>query len=153
MIELLIRHGARLTSRSFFAANEREEPELLELIIKWGWDMDSTRFGQSAVQLIDTLQRRICAPNIVQYPHRAALTHPKILIWLLENGANPDTISNPGPSAPVQTDSRPSQPRLNFPIRVQRKHFWTMAQRCILWPSSTLCRNRTRTVWRLRDCW
>jgi hypothetical protein len=65
MIELLIQHGACLTPCSFFAAMRREEPELLELFIKRGWDMDSTRFGQSTVQLVDTLQCRRCAPNIV----------------------------------------------------------------------------------------
>jgi hypothetical protein len=51
-IELLIRHGARLAYCSFFAAMRREKPKLLKLFIKWGWDMDSTLFGQSAVQLV-----------------------------------------------------------------------------------------------------
>jgi hypothetical protein len=51
-IELLIRHGARLTPCSFFAAIIREEPELLQLFIKWGWDIYSTLFGPSAVALV-----------------------------------------------------------------------------------------------------
>jgi hypothetical protein len=36
MIGLLIRHGARITPCSFFAAVRREEPELLKVFIKWG---------------------------------------------------------------------------------------------------------------------
>jgi len=49
-IELLLEHGAQLKSHSFFGAIARGDPNVFELLIESGWDINSTAYEGTAVQ-------------------------------------------------------------------------------------------------------
>jgi hypothetical protein len=49
-IQLLLTLGAKLKSTSFYSAIAREDAAMLQLLIDFGWDIDSTEFELSAIQ-------------------------------------------------------------------------------------------------------
>ncbi|KAH6865942.1 ankyrin repeat-containing domain protein [Alternaria rosae] len=79
VLEVLFRHEANLTRRSFDAALERgnEEMSLLDLMLKWGWKVGGKGlwYGESVAG--------------------AAIHHENTLRWVLEYGAELNVVSNP----------------------------------------------------------
>ncbi|KAH3995362.1 hypothetical protein HBI70_178240 [Parastagonospora nodorum] len=73
VIERLLTLGARLVPDSLFAAVARQEPEVFQLLIEFGWDINSTRFSHAAIH--------------------HAVDHEVSLRWLLEHGADPNLSS------------------------------------------------------------
>jgi hypothetical protein len=50
MIHKLLTLGATLVSHSLSAAVARQEPEILQSLIDFGWDINSTKFSLAAIQ-------------------------------------------------------------------------------------------------------
>jgi hypothetical protein len=52
IIRLLLQRGAKLQMWSYGQAITRSEPEVFQLLMDHGWDIDSTEFGRPAVLLV-----------------------------------------------------------------------------------------------------
>jgi len=50
LIKRLLNPGARLVADSLPAAVARQEPGVFQLLIDFGWDINSTRFSHAAIQ-------------------------------------------------------------------------------------------------------
>ncbi|CAO2649935.1 Nn.00g012270.m01.CDS01 [Neocucurbitaria sp. VM-36] len=73
-IRVLLQHGSKLNVFAYSKAIAREDPAVFQLLIDHGWDINSTEFENSAVH--------------------SSLSHPNLLRWLLEHGADPNTMSS-----------------------------------------------------------
>ncbi|KAH7063893.1 ankyrin repeat-containing domain protein [Paraphoma chrysanthemicola] len=71
VIKVLLHVGARLNYRAFCAMIAREDPNVFQLLVDFGWDIDSTQFESTALH--------------------HALYHEASLRWLLDHGADPNT--------------------------------------------------------------
>jgi len=49
-IDALVKWGAKMTEESFYAAIDRGDPALLQLMVENGWDVNSTEYGPTALE-------------------------------------------------------------------------------------------------------
>jgi len=49
-IDGLVKWGAKMMEESFYAAIDRGNPALLQLMVENGWDVNSTEYGPTALE-------------------------------------------------------------------------------------------------------
>ncbi|KAF1917523.1 ankyrin repeat-containing domain protein [Ampelomyces quisqualis] len=72
-IKMLLDLGAKLELPATYAAMRREDLDLLQMLFEYGWNIQSTEYQSCPVQ--------------------TAVNYPKSLRWLLDQGADPNLMS------------------------------------------------------------
>ncbi|KAH8690660.1 ankyrin repeat-containing domain protein [Talaromyces proteolyticus] len=85
---LLLSKGARITSLAFSGAAYNKDPTIFQEFLNYGWDINSTEFGDPALRLV--VDDEICVR------------------WFLEHGADPNQQNDKGMTPLATAALRPS---------------------------------------------